>query len=348
MTETAHLQTGQLTCHDIEGREITCPGSGQDGEFRRGAVWPEPRFESEEEIVFDRLTGLAWCRNAGLTEFPLMWQEALDFITRLNNEGALGFSDWRLPNRRELRSLISHQTKQPALPQGHPFTNVFNGWYWSSTTATISPAHAWYVDMGGGRMFYGGKDQSFMVWPVRGQGKGVIPVTGQTQCYSETGESIPCNGTGQDGDACAGASWPAPRFETIQDSVLDRLTGLYWKRVTDLNGPLDWQQALAALTQLNSLPGNPGGWRLPNINELESLVDCGKHSPALPAEHPFLSTRDVYWSSTTSLYEPDWAWALYLNKGAIGVGQKVQARFHVWAVRDSGWLHRGCSDSLTV
>jgi hypothetical protein len=44
--------------------------------------------------------------------------------------------------------------------------------------------------------------------------------------------------------------------------------------------------------------------------------------------------QDVYWSSTTSLFEPDWAWALYLNKGAVGVGQKAQAHFHVWAVRD--------------
>lgn len=334
MAESAYLQTGQTTCHDSEGRIIACTGSGQDAEFRKGTVWPEPRFEPEEDTATDRLTGLVWCRNASLTEFPLMWQEALDFITRMNDEGALDFNDWRLPSRRELRSLISHQTKQPALPQNHPFTKVFNGWYWSSTTATISPAHAWYVDMGGGRMFYGGKDQSFMVWPVRGQGNGSIPVTGQIQCYSETGEPVPCTGTGQDGELSPGTCWPAPRFQTIKDSVLDRLTGLHWKPVTDLDGPLDWGQALAAITRLNSLPDNRHEWRLPNINELESLVDCGTHSPALPAEHPFLSLQDVYWSSTTSLYEPDWAWALYLNKGAIGVGQKTQARFYAWAVHN--------------
>jgi hypothetical protein len=68
--------------------------------------------------------------------------------------------------------------------------------------------------------------------------------------------------------------------------------------------------------------------------ELESLVDCTTHDPALPVAHPFIAMQDVYWSSTTSLFEPDWAWALYLNKGAVGVGQKAQAHFHVWAVRD--------------
>jgi hypothetical protein len=39
---------------------------------------------------------------------------------------------------------------------------------------------------------------------------------------------------------------------------------------------------------------------------------------ALPLEFPFESVQDVYWSSTSSLFEPDWAWALYLNNGAIG------------------------------
>jgi len=38
-------------------------------------------------------------------------------------------------------------------------------------------------------------------------------------------------------------------------------------------------------------------------------------------------TRNAFGAAT------DWAWALYLGKGAIGVGQKSQARFHVWAVR---------------
>jgi hypothetical protein len=73
-------------------------------------------------------------------------------------------------------------------------------------------------------------------------------------------------------------------------------------------------------------------WRLPNINELESLVDGVAHSPALSPGHPFEEVQVAYWSSTTSLFEPDWAWALYLDKGAVGVGQKHGRHFHVWAV----------------
>lgn len=332
MSGRRYLQTGQVTCHDASGYEIACAGSGQDGESRRGVPWPSPRFETERETVTDRLTGLVWCHNANLAEFPMTWHEALDYVAQMNHGQALGYSDWRIPNRRELRSLISHQNRQPALPSEHPFTDLFQGWYWSSTTAAISPAHAWYVNMEGGRMFYGGKDQSFLVWPVRGRGNGVLPVTGQTRCYSEAGDAISCADTGQDGEFAHGCPWPSPRFEVLRETVIDRLTNLHWRRAADLVGEVTWAQALAAVARMNEQPGALHVWRLPNINELESLVDCSMYGPALPAAHPFATVKDVYWSSTTSLYEPDWAWALYLNKGAVGVGQKTQAHFHVWAV----------------
>lgn len=323
--------TGQITCHDEQGRQIGCEGSGQDAEFRHGMPWPEPRFEGCGRIVFDRLTGLIWARNATLGELPMTWQEALAFVAAMNREGMLGFSDWRLPNRRELRSLVSHQSRRLALPEGHPFVDVFAGWYWSSTSAAGAPAHAWYVNMDGGRMFYGGKDQSFLAWPVRGESR-VLPGTGQTACYDGAGETIPCREAGQDGESRCGLAWPVPRFHLQDGTVLDRLTGLVWLQTATLAPEgTTWQGALAAVARLNMEHG--GGWRLPNINELESLVDCAAANPALPEGHPFFGVRDAYWSSTTSLYEPDWAWALYLDKGAVGVGQKRQARFHAWPVQ---------------
>lgn len=328
-----YLQTGQTSCHDAAGAAIACASSGQDGEFRRGIAWPEPRFDVRGEIVLDRLSGLLWTRNATPGELPMSWQEALAFVAAMNRERAQGFSDWRLPNRRELRSLVSHQTRRPALPEGHPFVNVFAGWYWSATNAAGAPAHAWYVDMDGGRMFYGGKDQSFLVWPVRGDSR-MLPATGQTLCYGDKGTTIPCAGTGQDGEFRTGLAWAAPRFQLQDDTVTDCLTGLVWRRAASLAPEgTSWQEALAAVARLNT--GRDAGWRLPSINELESLVDCATANPALPSAHPFVELRDVYWSSTTSLYEPDWAWALYLDKGAVGVGQKSQARFHAWPVREN-------------
>jgi len=324
--------TGQRSCHAVSGKEIPCAGSGQDGESRRGRPWPSPRFIAEGERVQDRLTGLVWPRDALAAVFPLDWDEALRFIRQLNRRVWLGHGDWRLPNRRELRSLMSYQTRMPALPEGHPFINLFSGWYWSSTTAVIAPSHAWYVHMEGARMFYGGKDQSYMVWPVRGEGNGLLAATGQQACFNACGQEIPCQGSGQDGEFQVGRCWPSPRFLRVPGAVQDRLSGLYWRVGADLAGaPVTWEQALSAVHEL-ARKDPSAGWRLPNINELEMLVDCSSYGPALPVQAPFEAVRQGYWSSSSSLFEPDWAWALYLDKGATGVGQKSGRHFHVWPV----------------
>ncbi|HUU99761.1 MAG TPA: DUF1566 domain-containing protein [Bacteroidales bacterium] len=336
MNIKGYLQTGQITCHDTVGREVPCINSGQDAEFRRGIPWPIPRFRQLGDTVSDNLTELIWTRNANLAEFPLTWQESLDYISHMNHGKAFGYSDWRLPNRKELRSLMSYQTKKPALPEGHSFSNVFLGWYWTSTSAAINPAYAWYIHMEGARMFYGGKKQFFLLWPVCGKGNGVLSVTGQSECYDSDGLSISCQGTGQDAEFRFGRAWPEQRFEVMKDTVIDHLTNLYWTQKANLTGnQVTWEEAFTTIKELNKLSHKKIVWRLPNINELESLVDCSVYSPALPAKHPFEDVRESYWSSTTSMFEPDWAWALYLTKGAVGVGQKKGAHFHVWAVSDT-------------
>ncbi|MHB8254138.1 MAG: Lcl C-terminal domain-containing protein [Acidiferrobacter sp.] len=343
-----YLWTGQTSCHSIDGSCVDCEGSGQDAEFRTGIPWPTQRFVGIGEVIIDQLTDLTWLRDANRAEYPMTWVEALAFVATLNNGRFLDYGDWRLPNRRELLSILSRQTRKPALPENHPFLHVFSNWYWSSTSAAPSPAHAWCAHMEGARLFYGGKDQSYMVWPVRGQSR-VLPVTGQTRCFDEAGREVPCAGSGQDGDHKMGLAWPKPRFALSGDDVLDKLTALRWRRCAHLtHATVDWQGALAAVRALNHVGAS---WRLPTIHELESLVDCGEgrtevtgagsspHDmkpwlPALPQGHLFSEVQIGYWSSTSSLFEPDWAWALYLDKGAVGVGQKSGRHFHAWAVRD--------------
>jgi hypothetical protein len=334
-----HLNTGQRLCYDTRGEEVPCPGSGQDAEEGPGVPWPEPRFEIlGDDTVLDRLTELEWTRKGNFSGWPTDWPAAFDLVGRMNAEGFAGRRDWRLPNRRELRSLISHQTRDPALPRSHPFTDVFLGWYWTSTTAAINPAFAWYVHMEGGRMFYGGKREEKLVWPVRGRGNGVLPSTGQGECFDPGGRRVDCVGTGQDGELRLGAPWPEPRFRPEGEAVLDRLTGLTWSRSADLARRwTTWDEAFEVVERMNA-----GGfedrttWRLPTINELESLVDASRHTPALPANHPFRDVEEAYWSSTSSAFEPDWSMALYMYKGAVGVGQKKDENFSVWAVCREG------------
>ncbi len=183
-------------------------------------------------------------------------------------------------------------------------------------------------------MFYGGKDQRYMVWPVRGHSC-ALAATGQTRCFGLRGAYMDCGGSGQDGELHSGREWPQPRFASTPEGTLDHLTGLIWHPQGRVGESVNWDEALACVQALNNEQQTRQFWRLPNINELESLVDADQARPALPAMHPFVHPEEVYWSSTTSVYEPDWAWALYLDKGALGVGHKPFARFSVWPVRSA-------------
>lgn len=322
------LATGQTECFDAAGRPTDCMGSGQNGEFRTGLPWPVPRFDLlESDLALDRLTGLVWTRTASLGDFPMSWSEALEAVARMNDENAFGHADWRLPNRRELSSLVSYSHHRPALPAQHPFT-VSQTWYWTSTTASMALNHAWYVHLEGGRMFYGDKTRDAMVWPVRGQST-VLSRTGQRRCWDAAGGVIGCAATGQDGELRNGAPWPEPRFVVEEGGVRDMLTGLLWAKSTDHLGICSWEEALSAATRPREKGRN---WRLPTIRELESLVDAEHHNPALPENHPFTDIREAYWSSTSSAYAPDWAYCLYLHKGAVGVGFKAKREFHAWFV----------------
>jgi len=309
------LKTDQTECYNTRGEPIPCSDTGQDGEIQAGMAWPEPRFLPDEDTVVDNVTGLIWTRNANPSEFPFMWEEALAHVKQMNREQRFGHADWRLPNRKELFSLVSHVQINPALPADHPFTNIFSGYYWTSTTCVRLPREAWYVHFGGGRVFKGMKHGSYMVWPVRSGVNGLkaIPRSGQDTCYSGAGKVIPCFDSGQDGALQIGIPWPKPRFVEYQQTVLDKLTGLVWTKLADLTfKTVDWKSALDTIKTMNDERAfGYSDWRLPNIRELESLTNAGSHSPALPHRHLFNKVRKFYWSSATSTYDPRYAWVLY-------------------------------------
>lgn len=297
------------------------------------------RFETKEHVALDRRSGLMWPTDAALGEFPMAWHEALDYLSEINRNRLYGFADWRLPNRRELFSLVCHKHINPSLPEDHPFANVFSGYYWTGTTCARLPDQAWYLHLGGARVFKGMKHGFYMVWPVRTAdvtAAGLPYRTGQRICYAKNHQPHPCAGLGQDGEIQAGRPWPQPRFEVHPDGVLDRLSGLVWDRCANRSeAPVDWSRACEAVAQANQdrYRGHET-WRLPTVRDMESLCDLNTHSPALPDDHPFDDVQSDYWTASISRYEPSYAWVLYLRDGAVGVGFKAEALFSVWLVRD--------------
>jgi len=338
-------RTGQTKCYDMEGIEIPCAGTGQDGEIQAGVAWPEPRFSDNGDYTMtDNLTGLMWTQDANGPNYIMRWQEALDYANSLT---LAGYSDWRLPNVNELESLINANEVNSAtwlITQG--FTKVQPLDYWSSTTTASYPFCAWVVEMGSGNVSYSyhksyGPEHDGYVWSVRAGQGGVIslPKTGQTKCYDTAGTEIPCTGTGQDGEIQAGVAWANPRFKDHSDgTATDNLTGLMWTENANLPGEGKiWQQALDYVAGMNEGTYPNFGytdWRLPNRKELYSLTDFSRYNPALPAGNPFTNVQaNWYWSSTTGVYYTIEG-ACSVNMWGYGVtdGGKTSANC-VWPVR---------------
>lgn len=339
-------KTGQTRCYDGSGKEIPCAGTGQDGEHRAGTAWPSPRFNyNYDGTVTDRLTGLIWLKNAD--EFKeVKWKEALDRAGQLC-DGEHGLTDgsrrgdWRLPNIRELFSLIDYGTGVPLIPANHPFENVRSAIYWTNTSLIAAPNLAWMMTLGIGPTVFDLKINPNRMWPVRGRSTNV-PRTGQTTCWNEEGMPEDCEGTGQDGEIRAGVRWPDPRFTDNYDgTVTDNLSGLVWLKNADPFGFTRWHEALEQCNKLCSGQydlsdeSQPGDWRLPNIKEIESLVDYNRAGPCLPDgwDKVFVNVRpSSYWTSTSVAKAASEAMFIILGVGPA-IFESKEHPFFVWPVR---------------
>lgn len=344
-------QTGQTRCYDYRGAVIPCSGTGQDGALKMGVAWPRPRFTVSGNCVTDELTGLMWAKNGNLPQGRRTWAQALEFAIGLT---LCGHSDWRLPNVNELLSVMDRDRSNLASwlnAQG--FTNMQSGYYWSSTTQPSSPIRVWVANLWAGHLGANNKNRANYVWTVRSepvpktavlpggqvqQGRAVsvqLPQTGQSACYDPTGVVIPCSGTGQDGALRMGTAWPQPRFTVSGDCVTDELTGLVWARNANLaEGQLNFQGGLDYTKGLSLCGYND--WRLPNLIELESLVNRDRTNTAI-----FLNTQgfidvqaNYYLTSTSQASSLGNVWVINMWAGDLASHGKAHSNC-VWPVRST-------------
>ncbi len=177
---------------------------------------------------------------------------------------------------------------------------------------------------------------------------GFYVVAGQKANYApvpKTGQTTPY-GARDDGALKKGVASPTPRFTNNNNgTVTDNLTGLIWMQDAGTLGAKNWNDALTAANNLASGSGGlsdgsqAGDWRLPNLRELQSLIDYEQYNPALPLNYPFLNVQATgtntgyYWSSTS--WDLDYAWAVLLNDGYVdyAFNNGKSNTFYVWCVR---------------
>ena len=143
---------------------------GDDGDLQMGIPWPFPRFiDNEDGTVTDNLTHLMWTKNAQQISGIMTWYAA---VNACNDLIFADYDDWRLPNAKELLSLIDYSQDQPVLPIDHPFINVMPGnhywWCWTSTKQIYNIDYANIVGIGHGEIGGAGRAYPQWVWAVRG------------------------------------------------------------------------------------------------------------------------------------------------------------------------------------
>ena len=375
-------KTGQTKCYSSDGSAISCAGTGQDGDIRAGVELPSPRFtDNGDQTLTDMLTGLIWAKDANLMKSrdpsfdadyfadfsdgwtesigdgAVTWQRSLDYVNKLNAESYLGFSDWRLPNINELKSLLTMGADDSYsnldMLQNNGFKNLSYPYqYWSSSY--YSYGTVWGVLLGYGIAQYKYSDRHLMLLPVRGKSYS-IPMTGQKLCYNSvnhTGEAVNCYGTGQDGELKTGVVPPVLRFSDNGDqTITDNLTGIIWTKDTNTPGPSlcipatdkSWLDAFTFIECINSNDYlGKNDWRLPNVSEIESLSNLGVLDTV-----GWLKTfgftnipQNYFWTSTTScapnLNGKKWAYQGYA--GDVGPVEYVKTAINqIWPIRGGHW-----------
>ena len=150
--------------------------AGQSINNKTANDWPDSRYQIHGDgTVTDTVTDLMWAQcglgqdhnnNCAGNATDHNWQQALEAVA---DYSLGGYSDWRLPNIKELASLLSYYYKTPSINATiFPNTNIEQHvGYWSSTPYASWSYAAWTVDFGGGRPIYRTRDSSYPVRLVR-------------------------------------------------------------------------------------------------------------------------------------------------------------------------------------
>jgi len=241
--------------------------------------------------VTDYVTGLVWQRCSMGTNNDTACSGAPTIVSAASavnycNTLSLASKTWRLPTIKELSTLIDLGKYNPSI-DSTIFPNTGLYLHWSSN---IGGAAGWAM--------------SFI------DGYGIL-FTSSTPLYVRcvTGTTAP----------------PTPIYTDLgNNTIKDNRTGLIWQKCSagqTLPGCtggiafMTWLSANDFCNNLNLAP--PRTWRLPNRNELQSLIDNSKPSSPTIDTTFFPNSWDKYWSSTTYVNGTGSAWVVDFNFGAM-------------------------------
>lgn len=282
------VDTGQSSFFDSKGKNISAPGPGQSGYGQDpsfNAVSPNYK-DNGDGTVSDLNTGLMWQKDPGPKK---TWAEAVSGASQLRLGG---YTDWRLPTIKELYSLFDAEGTDPSGFMGKtcdtgqltPYidTQFFKFTYGNQSTERVIDSQYWsatdylpsykqnsppaVVDLHANSFGVNFADGRIKAYP-QSKANYVIYVRGNTAYGINNFNS---NGDGTVSDQASGLMW----MQGDSGGIPGLISGSRCK-----DGRLDWSEALNYAQNANSqkLFGY-SDWRLPNIKELQSIVDY-RNSP---------------------------------------------------------------------
>jgi hypothetical protein len=268
--------------------------------FTFSIIWPVTR---------DNNTGLMWAtktQDDGSTHDTnkiLTWQEAHALLDEINSQAYCGFTDWRIPNVQELSCIFTCESDDRNNLQYFPkyFPNTSPAEYWTDavldnySTPFEPDVSAWRVDFASGKIY----EKNHSAEPARVRFVRGEPIT----------TILTDNGDG-----------------TISDSG----SGLMWSKA--VAGPMTWKEALQYCEGLND---SYDDWRLPNRNELISIIDYSRNKPTDPGaidplfvDSNYVTNEELslqYWTATTDDNNESNAYTVNFSYGEVSTNNKVFA-----------------------
>lgn len=233
-------------------------------------------------LVRDNVTGRIWEAKADDGSIHdkdnlYTYTEAETYVEALNRIKYGGRDNWRIPNLKELASIIDFSKNLPAVNTGY-FPDQHPSFYWSSTVCLDDPDFVWGVMFHSGQEINHYKRIRFFLRAVCVDDQGMDLIT----AYSDPNVRFEDNGNG---------------------TITDHATGLMWMKsfVVKSKGEkkqvkFRWEDALAYGEE--AVYAGYDDWRLPDINELISIVDYSRNNPAI---YPVFGSDigdDCFFSST--------------------------------------------------
>ncbi len=281
------LCTGQTKCYD-SNEEIICPSSdsvyyGTDGQFAPEGFCLIKDFE----IISKSGQETVIDRNTGLEwqrhsfKEKYFWADALDLCKSLDLGG---HSDWRLPGMDELWTIVDLGRRMSPAVDEDVFPDTPADIFWTSSEYVSDDKLVFFTDFQYGGTGFRLKNGSYYVRCVRNPG-------------------MPDNGFSE---------------KTVKGDKLiaDSSTGLLWTGTPAQQKK--WKDALVFCKDLNY--GGRADWRLPNINELQSLIDPSKDGAA--SLFPDMPQEKVWSSTTNALYYLFYGFTVNFQTGEIAGEQK--------------------------